>query len=183
MVIVRADRGRVVMAQPSSRCPLGRWHPKGAAGPDRPSRSAARHEHRTDHLLTNTRASRAVPSGGPRRVFQHVIPPSPTPKRSTAPAAHAISRHFERDPIPYALETDWPVGAAGFEPLHLDWNSPKTLSQGGGIRTSASWNRDFSSGPGPELAYLELQVRRLHSQKTSQASDRRRSPLSHDEVH
>jgi hypothetical protein len=24
-----------------------------------------------------------------------------------------------RDPIPYALETDWPVGAAGFEPLHL----------------------------------------------------------------
>ena len=31
----------------------------------------------------------------------------------------AISRHFERDPIPYALETDWPVGAGGFEPLHL----------------------------------------------------------------
>ena len=28
--------------------------------------------------------------------------------------------HFERDPIPYALETDWPVGAAGFEPLHLE---------------------------------------------------------------
>ncbi len=22
-------------------------------------------------------------------------------------------------PVPYALETDWPVGAAGFEPLHL----------------------------------------------------------------
>ena len=22
--------------------------------------------------------------------------------------------------IPYALETDWPVGAAGFEPLHLE---------------------------------------------------------------
>ena len=31
----------------------------------------------------------------------------------------AISRHFERDPIPYALETDWPVGAGGFEPLHI----------------------------------------------------------------
>ena len=29
-----------------------------------------------------------------------------------------MSRHFERDPIPYALETDWPVGAAGFEPPH-----------------------------------------------------------------
>jgi hypothetical protein len=25
----------------------------------------------------------------------------------------------KRDPIPYALETDWPVGARGFEPLHL----------------------------------------------------------------
>jgi hypothetical protein len=23
------------------------------------------------------------------------------------------------DLIPYALETDWPVGAGGFEPLHL----------------------------------------------------------------
>jgi hypothetical protein len=34
------------------------------------------------------------------------------------PGNAAISRHFERDPIPYALETDWPVG-------------------GGGIRTSA----------------------------------------------
>ena len=32
----------------------------------------------------------------------------------------AISRRFERDLIPYALETDWPVGAAGFEPLHLE---------------------------------------------------------------
>jgi hypothetical protein len=31
----------------------------------------------------------------------------------------AISWHFERGPIPYALVTDWPVGAAGFEPLHL----------------------------------------------------------------
>jgi hypothetical protein len=24
----------------------------------------------------------------------------------------------KRDPIQYALETDWPVGAAGLEPLH-----------------------------------------------------------------
>jgi hypothetical protein len=57
-----------------------------------------------------------------------------------------------------ALETDWLVGAAGFEPLHLRIGF-------------------LSSGPGPELAHLELQVRRLHSQKTSQASDRRPSPL------
>jgi hypothetical protein len=31
--------------------------------------------------------------------------------------------HFERDPIPYALETDWPLEAAGFEPLHLEIRS------------------------------------------------------------
>jgi hypothetical protein len=42
----------------------------------------------------------------------------------------AISWHFERDPIPYALETDWPVGAAGFEPLHLKIGIAKTLSSG-----------------------------------------------------
>jgi len=43
------------------------------------------------------------------------------PHTETSPYVRnaAISRHFERDPIPYALETDWPVGAAGFEPLHL----------------------------------------------------------------
>jgi hypothetical protein len=33
-----------------------------------------------------------------------------------------------RDPIPYALETDWPVEAAGFEPLHLRSEFTKTLS-------------------------------------------------------
>ena len=36
-----------------------------------------------------------------------------------AALCEANSRHFERDPIPYALETDWPVGAAGFEPLRF----------------------------------------------------------------
>ena len=36
----------------------------------------------------------------------------------------AIERRvFRRDPISYALETDWPVGAAGFEPLHLEIRS------------------------------------------------------------
>ncbi len=39
--------------------------------------------------------------------------------------------HFERDPIPYALETDWPVGAAGFEPLHIESEFAKTLNPGG----------------------------------------------------
>src|SRR3954451_3710185 len=68
---------------------------------------------------------------------------------------------LERDPISYALETDWPAGAAGFEPLHLGCNSPKTPSQGVRIRTLASWNQNLSSGRGPEFAYLELQVRGL----------------------
>jgi hypothetical protein len=35
-----------------------------------------------------------------------------------AAGVSAISWHFERDPIPYALETDWLAGAAGFEPVH-----------------------------------------------------------------
>jgi hypothetical protein len=30
-----------------------------------------------------------------------------------------VKRHFERDAIPYALETDWPLEAGGFEPLHF----------------------------------------------------------------
>jgi hypothetical protein len=34
--------------------------------------------------------------------------------------SHGFLRHFERDPIPYALETDWLAGAAGFEPLHFE---------------------------------------------------------------
>src|SRR4051794_29469431 len=42
----------------------------------------------------------------------------------------AISRHFERDPIPYALDSDWPVGAGEFEPLHLKIGIAKTLSLG-----------------------------------------------------
>ncbi len=47
---------------------------------------------------------------------------------------------FERDPIPYALETDCPLGAAGFEPLHLMRSCAKTLRLGGGIRTFAYYN-------------------------------------------
>ncbi len=65
--------------------------------------------------------------------------------RAPDPAAGAstISRHFERDPIPYALETDWPVGAAGFEPLHIESEFAKTPSRGAGL----------------ELAHLELKAR------------------------
>jgi hypothetical protein len=38
-----------------------------------------------------------------------------------APEALRPRPPSERDPIPYALETDWPVGAPeGFEPAHFD---------------------------------------------------------------
>ena len=64
--------------------------------------------------------------------------------------------------------------------LHFGLQLAQDSQPGREDSASASWNRDLSSGPGPELAYLELQMRRL---KTSQASDRRPSPLSQDEVH
>jgi hypothetical protein len=56
----------------------------------------------------------------------------------------AISWHFERDPIPYALETDWPVGAAGFEPLHLEIRSAELhpASTGSRRRSGAPLIRD-----------------------------------------
>jgi hypothetical protein len=54
----------------------------------------------------------------------------------------AISWHFKRDPIPYALETDWPLGVAGFEPLHLRIGIRQDSQPWGGrIRTSAFQNR------------------------------------------
>ncbi len=69
--------------------------------------------------------------------------------RMAATASMLCTRHFERDPIPYALETDWPVGAGGFEPLHLrigmHEDSPpgaagfcQDSQPGGGTRTFAS---------------------------------------------
>ena len=59
----------------------------------------------------------------------------------------------------------------------LDCNSPETPSQGVRIRTSAFWNRDLSSGPGPELAHLELKMLELHFLQKSQAPDRRLDPI------
>jgi hypothetical protein len=46
----------------------------------------------------------------------------------------AISRRFERDLIPYALETDCPLGAAGFEPLHLEIRSAQLHPASTGFR-------------------------------------------------
>ena len=42
-----------------------------------------------------------------------------TPRLNTYLRNAAISRRFERDPIPYALETECPLGVGGFEPLHF----------------------------------------------------------------
>jgi len=42
----------------------------------------------------------------------------------------AISRHFERGPLWYALEMDWLAEAGGFEPLHLRIEFAKTLRSG-----------------------------------------------------
>jgi hypothetical protein len=54
---------------------------------------------------------------------------------------------WERDPIPYALETDWPVGAAGFEPPHS------------GIEI----RQDSSLGAaGSEPLHLEIRSAELH---------------------
>jgi hypothetical protein len=56
------------------------------------------------------------------------------------------------DSIQYALETDWPVGAAGFEPLHIRIRICQD-SQPGGAR--------------PEFAHLEVSPdRRLGSVET-----------------
>ena len=52
---------------------------------------------------------------GASLVHTHVRNPD---ESSSSYLRFSLFTHFECDPIPYALETDWPVGAAGFEPLH-----------------------------------------------------------------
>jgi len=47
-----------------------------------------------------------------------------TPRLNAYLRNAAISRRFERDPIPYALETDCPLEAAGFEPPHQEFVFP-----------------------------------------------------------
>ena len=44
-------------------------------------------------------------------------PPRNDPKNPKAASSEAAA--MNADSIQYALETDWPVGAAGFEPLHI----------------------------------------------------------------
>ena len=62
----------------------------------------------------------------------------------------AISRHFERDPIPYELERDWPVEAAGVEPLHQELCSirPTAIVR---RKSGSRWCAGAPSGGGHDL--------------------------------
>jgi hypothetical protein len=94
----------------------------------------------------------------------------------------AISWHFERDPIPYALETDWPVGAAGFEPLHLEIRSAELhpASTGFRRRSGAPLIRDAQVRVPPPglrvLANSDSNMQRFESRRPSQA-DRYLPPI------
>src|SRR5262245_38715703 len=80
------------------------------------------------------RSLRTRRGAGGRRYHDTKISPSETERRNPTSITSfrarrpslvcemsAISRHFERAPILYALETDWPVEAGGFEPPHLNF--------------------------------------------------------------
>src|SRR4051812_27281193 len=86
--------------------------------------------------LAYDRTRRAKPRGA--RPVENWNPTSIASVRRRRPSPYernaAISRHFERDLIPYALETDWPVGAAGFEPLHLEIRSAELDPASTGFR-------------------------------------------------
>ncbi len=41
-------------------------------------------------------------------------------QRGMTASSTAIDGGQHADSIQYALETEWPVGAAGFEPLHIE---------------------------------------------------------------
>ena len=75
-----------------------------------------------------------------RTLESHVPRQFPHTETRSLCTKRAISRHFEHDPIPYALETDWLAGAARFEPLHF----------GIEIRSCAS---------SPELTFFGIRVR------------------------
>jgi hypothetical protein len=53
----------------------------------------------------------------------------PDASADARPGGFWLLRRF-RDPIAYALETDWPVGAKGFEPCISESECAKTLSSG-----------------------------------------------------
>ena len=59
-------------------------------------------------------------------------PPRNDPKNPKAASSEAAA--MNADSIQYALETDWPVGAAGFEPLHLEIRSAELHPASTGFR-------------------------------------------------
>src|SRR4051794_8702630 len=79
-----------------------------------------------------------------------------------------------RDPIPYALETDWLAWAAGFEPLHLEIRSAELhpASTGFRRRSGAPLIRDAQVRvPPPGLGVLansDSNMQRFESRRPSQ---------------
>jgi hypothetical protein len=78
-----------------------------------------------------------------------------------------------RDPIPYALETDWPLEAAGFETLHLESELAKTLSLGREDSNLCISESEFAKtlSPGRQDSSISIEVCRAapHSRRKSQA--------------
>src|SRR6266516_5942327 len=93
---------------------------------------------RTDASGTTLTTSVVMTSAAVNMASSHGFAREWPPPRHVRARATLPGGRLEREPIPYALETDWPVGAGGFEPLHFQ---NRTLSLGGGIRTSASGNQ------------------------------------------
>ena len=70
-------------------------------------------QYRRQTAHQQTRPNREQPVEAPQ--LEH--PPRNDPKNPKAASSEAAA--MNADSIQYALETDWPVGAAGFEPLHI----------------------------------------------------------------
>jgi hypothetical protein len=69
--------------------------------------------------------------------------------------SHPGNRHFERDPISYALETDWPVGAAGLEPLHIRIGICQDSQPGARPSSRGSATKMFANDKAPSgLSYV-----------------------------
>jgi hypothetical protein len=90
---------------------------------------------------------RAAVSGGHFRclVFHGSCSAAGDFARTAAPLRR--SRHFERDPIPYALETDWLAGAAGIVPEGLPLSS-NAKSGNRSRRTQSRRAHDLASPQG-----------------------------------
>jgi hypothetical protein len=82
----------------------------------------------------------------------------------------------DTDPIPYALETDWAVGTAGFEPLHLEIGSAELhpASRGSRRRSGAPLIRDAQVRvPPPGLRVLANSDSNMQTRTESRSGQRK----------